>query len=241
MWLRVMYVWLQRTNSNIAALLTQIYTSFAKKLLLLASRHQRVTNGDFAAISPSHASMQYDVSHENHENVTWQWSSKGKGTTFLVKLCVATELAPFRPVNVLTFLCVRLFHVRSYKVHNLLWVVKELDFALYLGEGVISEKRIHGRDRICDCVLRYVVSFLLNVTITCHTDNICYFARVIDDDISPIREGIPLNFTLWSVIQLYTFTFIPHFTSLDTIHWRRKQDTITPFLSCAEAILWTYC
>ena len=56
---------------------------------------------------------------------------------------------------------------------------------------------------MCDCVRRYVVSFLLNLTVTCHTEDIYYFARVTDGDVSLIREGIPFNFQRGSLVQGY--------------------------------------
>ena len=56
---------------------------------------------------------------------------------------------------------------------------------------------------LCTALCRQL---LVSLTVTCHTDGIYYFARVIDGNVSPIREGIPFNFKRGSVVQGYMFT-----------------------------------
>ena len=65
-----------------------------------------------------------------------------------------------------------------------------------------------------------------------HVQVVCLGAdlhRVINGDVSPIREGIPFNFKRGSVVQGYAFTFMLHFSALDTIHWRKEHNKIILF------------
>ena len=90
-----------------------------------------------------------------------------------------------------------------------------------------------------DCVSRHMLSFLLSLCITIHTDDMCYFTGLLDGDVLLIGDRLYPNFKHTFVVQGLMFMMVPNTSSSNAI-WRRNKGTYgDKCFALAEAPLFT--